>query len=72
MKLTTQEFIDNLDSNYSLVECSDIISNSGASVNGDDLYEFMYTEIDLNEKTVADVFKVENVSNYIDQMIGMK
>lgn len=72
MSLTAQEFIDNLDYDYSIVENSNVISDSGASVNGDDLHEFMFTEIDSNEKTLADVFKVENVSGYIDKMVGVK
>lgn len=70
MNLTPEQFIENLDADYSLIESSDVVSISGSSVNGDDLHEFMYTEIDNGEKTVADVFKVENVSGYIDQLAG--
>jgi precorrin-6B methylase 2 len=70
MNLTPEQFIENLDADYSLIENSDIVSVSGNSVNGDDLHEFMYTEIDNGEKIVAEVFTVENVSGYIDQLAG--
>lgn len=66
--LTTKEFINMLDSDYDRIETSNVISDSGVEVNGDDLFEFMYTEIDSNEKTVAQVFQVENVSNYINEL----
>jgi len=66
--LTTQQFINMLDSNFGTIEKSDIVSDSGVKVNGDDLFEFMYEEIDSNEKTVAEVFQVENVSGYINSL----
>jgi len=69
--LTTKEFINMLDSDYDRIETSNVISDSGVEVNGDDLFEFMYTEIDSNEKTVAQVFQVENVSNYINELRGL-
>lgn len=66
--LTVLQFLNALDSNYSMVENSNVISDSGVAVNGDDLFEFMHIEIDADEKTSAQVFQIENVSNYINKL----
>ncbi len=66
--LTAQQFLNALDTNYSLVEKANVISDSGVAVNGDDLFEFMHIEIDAQEKTTEQVFQVGNVSDYINKL----
>ena len=72
MLLNPSEFIENLEENFETIESGTVKSESGNVVGGDDLFEFMYKEIDLGEKTVAEVFLVENVNGYIDQLSGLK